>query len=428
MRQLNAIPDATRQQWLQAYQQNQAGTKGGSAPGAQKDVSSSYGPQLGLAWQNILQEQQDVGQMNPIEQQTAALTGRATTESGTLMDEGQKMLSDATGGSGLFPSQQAMIDQAKETSETDLASQMGAMGLGKSTQAAQLKGQADMTAAAAGGSLVQGNISAAQQQISLGQASEKIAQAGQTLEAGEQQAVQQELSTIAQQSEQFQQNMWSEAMQGYGVLGGMISQAGNNYGQSLSGYANMISAENQSAANATALSQSSMSAAGSGASTLLSGLGSILGGSGGGGGGIPGAAGSAIGSIFGGAGAGAVGGAASAAVGGTAAAAGGAAAGGSAIGGVLSALGALFCWVARLVYGVNNPKWIRWREWMLCYAPKWLFTLYARHGQEFAYRIRNKTLHKLVCRSCMDAILFFHALCERGKSPKCRLPQPIIWR
>jgi hypothetical protein len=52
-----------------------------------------------------------------------------------------------------------------------------------------------------------------------------------------------------------------------------------------------------------------------------------------------------------------------------------------AIGGGLLGNTSLFCWVAREVYGVDNPKWLQFREWMLEDSPllktiirKWMNT------------------------------------------------------
>lgn len=76
-----------------------------------------------------------------------------------------------TTGEGLFPAQQAMIEQARQSEETQLASTLGGAGLGRSTQLDQLKGAADLASAATAGQLQQGNIQAAEQVLSgaLGQ-------------------------------------------------------------------------------------------------------------------------------------------------------------------------------------------------------------------------------------------------------------------
>jgi hypothetical protein len=60
------------------------------------------------------------------------------------------------------------------------------------------------------------------------------------------------------------------------------------------------------------------------------------------------------------------------------------------------------CWVARKVYGENNPKWIIYREWMDAQAPKWFFNLYIKHGERFAEWIDNKPLLQKIIRKWMD--------------------------
>ena len=61
------------------------------------------------------------------------------------------------------------------------------------------------------------------------------------------------------------------------------------------------------------------------------------------------------------------------------------------------------CWVAREVYGVNNPKWLMFREWLFKSAPKWFRNLYINHGERFASFISNKPKLKGLIRSWMDA-------------------------
>lgn len=65
----------------------------------------------------------------------------------------------------------------------------------------------------------------------------------------------------------------------------------------------------------------------------------------------------------------------------------------------------LFCWVAREVYGSDNPRWMDFRKWMFREAPVWLFRLYAKHGERFAGWLRNKPIAKRAVRFVMDRIL-----------------------
>ena len=81
---------------------------------------------------------------------------------------------------------------------------------------------------------------------------------------------------------------------------------------------------------------------------------------------------------------------------------GGGALGGGALSGGLSAGGALGCWVAREVYGENNPKWIKFREWLTTRGPSWLFNLYVKHGERFAAYIKDKPAIKWFIRKLMD--------------------------
>ena len=62
----------------------------------------------------------------------------------------------------------------------------------------------------------------------------------------------------------------------------------------------------------------------------------------------------------------------------------------------------LACWVAREVYGVDNPKWLQFREWMLEDSPSWFRKLYIKYGERFAKFISNKPLLKTIIRKWMD--------------------------
>jgi hypothetical protein len=74
-----------------------------------------------------------------------------------------------------------------------------------------------------------------------------------------------------------------------------------------------------------------------------------------------------------------------------------------AIGGGLLGNPSLFsCWVAREVYGVDNPKWLQFREWMLEDSPSWFRSLYIKYGERFAKFISNKPLLKTIIRKWMN--------------------------
>ena len=75
------------------------------------------------------------------------------------------------------------------------------------------------------------------------------------------------------------------------------------------------------------------------------------------------------------------------------------------IGGALlpGLLTSIFCWVAREVYGENNPKWLRFRDWMFCYAPLWFFNFYLKHGERIAAWLKRNPWAKPAIRLWMDS-------------------------
>jgi hypothetical protein len=66
---------------------------------------------------------------------------------------------------------------------------------------------------------------------------------------------------------------------------------------------------------------------------------------------------------------------------------------------------AMLCWVAREVYGAENPKWLQFREWILSDAPSWFRNLYIKFGKRFAGFISNKPVLKSIIRKWMDTKL-----------------------
>jgi hypothetical protein len=68
----------------------------------------------------------------------------------------------------------------------------------------------------------------------------------------------------------------------------------------------------------------------------------------------------------------------------------------------LSAGASLFCWVAREVYGEEDPRWVQFRTWLLNDAPKWLLNLYIKHGEWFAGVVRKAPILKRALRPLMD--------------------------
>ena len=61
------------------------------------------------------------------------------------------------------------------------------------------------------------------------------------------------------------------------------------------------------------------------------------------------------------------------------------------------------CWVAREVYGCENPKWLQFREWMLTKASDNLRNFYIEYGEKIAESIRNKPRIKSIIRKWMDS-------------------------
>lgn len=65
-------------------------------------------------------------------------------------------------------------------------------------------------------------------------------------------------------------------------------------------------------------------------------------------------------------------------------------------------IASMFCWVAREVYGADDPKWVQFRSWMLDGAPKWLRNLYGRHGERIARTVKRRPWLKKILRPIMD--------------------------
>jgi hypothetical protein len=61
------------------------------------------------------------------------------------------------------------------------------------------------------------------------------------------------------------------------------------------------------------------------------------------------------------------------------------------------------CWVAREVYGVHNPAWLLFRNWLNTEAPRWFDKLYIKYGERFAKFISNKPRLKARIRLWMDS-------------------------
>jgi hypothetical protein len=66
---------------------------------------------------------------------------------------------------------------------------------------------------------------------------------------------------------------------------------------------------------------------------------------------------------------------------------------------------AMFCWVAREVYGAENPRWLQFRDWMLNRAPEWARRVYAKNGPAAAEMVRNRPSLRIEMMRLMDRIL-----------------------
>jgi hypothetical protein len=55
--------------------------------------------------------------------------------------------------------------------------------------------------------------------------------------------------------------------------------------------------------------------------------------------------------------------------------------------GALTALPYVFCWVAREVFGNENPMWLLFRQWLIEDSPTWFYNLYTKHFGQAAYQV-----------------------------------------
>ena len=68
-------------------------------------------------------------------------------------------------------------------------------------------------------------------------------------------------------------------------------------------------------------------------------------------------------------------------------------------------MGAGGCWVARAVYGEQNPQWLLFREWLFSDAPEWLRKGYMAYGERIAEFIKDKPTIKRVIKFFMDKVI-----------------------
>lgn len=72
-------------------------------------------------------------------------------------------------------------------------------------------------------------------------------------------------------------------------------------------------------------------------------------------------------------------------------------------GGSMASAGITRCWVAREVYGVNNPMWLLFRDWLDTESPSWFKATYLKFGERFAKFIKNKPRLKRIIRKWMTS-------------------------
>jgi hypothetical protein len=60
------------------------------------------------------------------------------------------------------------------------------------------------------------------------------------------------------------------------------------------------------------------------------------------------------------------------------------------------------CWVARAVYGADNPRWLLFRDWLAFQAPGGLRQVYLRHGEAVARLVGHSALLRHLLRPLMD--------------------------
>jgi hypothetical protein len=274
-----------------------------------------------------------------------------------IIGQGQGMVTQATTGTGLFPSQQALVDAQVKAGQSQIQQQLANEGMSASTLGPELSAEIGLQGAATAGQLIQGNIAAGVSQeqagtgvagvgVNLQQAAQGWAQLGasqQALGVGEETALTGLFQTIASQTTQMQNQFWQQGLQGYGLEGAFLNSALSSYGTSLQAYQSILQAsETQAQINEKAQeSANSANAA------------------------IIGAAISAVGEVAGGA--------------------------------------AKACWLARAVI---PERWTLFRVWLLGEScPKWIRAWYLKNGERSAEWIKDRPIAKKLVRWVMNTIL-----------------------
>ena len=294
-----------------------------------QDVASKYGllssatnlpgPWLTNIANNLNNEQQLAGQYPPgtspgeiagLQNQFFGNANQVAGNANPALAASSQALANANqlNAQGLFPNQQALIDAQTKSAQAAITQQLANEGLSGSTQAAELTGEIGQQGAAEAGQLIQGNIGLAQNWNTIAQGWNNVAQnwnsvaqnwsklgmGEQTLGMAEQEQMFSMFSQIANQNAAVQSQMWSEAMQGFGMLANFIDANLKGYDLSIQGNADILQANIAQAQMQTNLDIASMQQQSSSSSSMFGALGSLFG------------SGGAIGGLFGG-GAGAAG-------------------------------------------------------------------------------------------------------------------------
>ena len=61
------------------------------------------------------------------------------------------------------------------------------------------------------------------------------------------------------------------------------------------------------------------------------------------------------------------------------------------------------CWVAREVYGEDDPRWLEFRDWVVGHSPDWFFNAYDKYGARVAKIVKKVPILKSIIRPFMDA-------------------------
>ena len=71
----------------------------------------------------------------------------------------------------------------------------------------------------------------------------------------------------------------------------------------------------------------------------------------------------------------------------------------------VSSSGMYYCWIAREVFGHTNPKWLKFRRWLLTKAPEKVREYYIEYGYAIAQSLKQNPIMKEKYRITMNNIL-----------------------